>query len=93
MLVVRLSDAVQPIAPSPLAFNKDFATPKEMSLLDIKDIQDKFIEAANRAVEAGVDMIEIHGAHGYLINQFLSPATNKRQDQYGGSLEDRYRFS
>ncbi|MCQ9209325.1 oxidoreductase [Granulicatella seriolae] len=88
----KAKDAVQPIAPSPLAFNKDFATPKEMSLLDIKDIQDKFIEAANRAVEAGVDMIEIHGAHGYLINQFLSPATNKRQDQYGGSLENRYRF-
>ncbi|MDR2833381.1 MAG: NADH:flavin oxidoreductase/NADH oxidase, partial [Streptococcaceae bacterium] len=80
------------IAPSAIAFNKESVTPRQMSVEDIKRVQNAFIEAAKRAITAGVDMIELHGAHGYLINQFLSPLSNTRKDEYGGSLENRYRF-
>lgn len=59
---------------------------------DIKQVVEAFAEAAKRANMAGFDLIELHGAHGYLINQFLSPLTNKRVDEYGGSLENRVRF-
>lgn len=63
-----------------------------MTLTQISDVQNAFISAAIRAKEAGFDFIELHGAHGYLINQFLSPLTNKRFDSYGGSLANRARF-
>lgn len=82
----------QPIAPSAIAFNKDFRVPLEMTKEDIKQVVLKFKEAAERALKAGFDAIEIHGAHGYLINEFLSPLCNKRTDEYGGSLENRCRF-
>ena len=85
-------DAICPIAPSAVGFSDEYKLPKEMSMEDIKRVQKSFIEAAERAAEAGVDMIELHGAHGYLINQFLEKATNLRKDAYGGSLENRYRF-
>lgn len=80
------------IAPSPIAFDDSYATPEEMTIDDIKTIANSFKEGARRANEAGFDTIEIHGAHGYLINEFLSPLTNKRTDYYGGSLENRARF-
>lgn len=80
------------IAPSPLAFSEEYNTPKEMSVEDIKAAVKAFKDGARRANEIGYDIIEIHGAHGYLINQFLSPLTNKRKDEYGGSLENRARF-
>lgn len=80
------------IAPSAIAFNEQYKTPREMSLADIKRVIGSFKEAARRAKEAGFDIIEIHGAHGYLINEFLSPLTNKRTDEYGGSLQNRGRF-
>lgn len=80
------------IAPSPLPFDSSMKTPKEMSLVEIKETIDAFKQAAHRAKQAGFDIIEIHGAHGYLINEFLSPLTNKRTDEYGGSAENRYRF-
>lgn len=80
------------IAPSAIAFNEDYKTPREMTKEDIKVVVEAFKSAAARCVEIGYDIIEIHGAHGYLINEFLSPLTNKRTDEYGGSLENRARF-
>lgn len=79
------------IAPSSIAYG-DYDTPKEMTLAEIKEVINLFKEAAKRCNEIGFDFIEIHGAHGYLINQFLSPLTNHRQDAYGGSLENRSLF-
>ncbi len=80
------------IAPSGIAFSKDFSTPGEMENKDIKSVLNAFKEGAERACEAGYDAIELHGAHGYLIHQFLSPHSNRRQDKYGGNLENRLRF-
>lgn len=80
------------IAPSPIAFDNTYQTPKEMTIDDIKTVINAFKEGARRANEAGFDTLEIHGAHGYLINEFLSPLTNKRTDEYGGNLENRLRF-
>lgn len=79
-------------APSPLAFNDQYKTPVEMSKEDISKTVSAFKAGALRAKEAGFDVIELHGAHGYLINEFLSPLTNKRTDEYGGSEENRYRL-
>ncbi|KAI4870433.1 NADPH dehydrogenase [Hypoxylon rubiginosum] len=78
-------------APSSLKFDEGFADPKAMTVDDIKALVQAFADAARRAVAAGVDTIEIHGAHGYLITQFLSPLSNKRTDDYGGSFENRTR--
>ncbi|KAK5057907.1 hypothetical protein LTR84_011908 [Exophiala bonariae] len=69
-----------------------FNCPRQLSVSEIQDIVKAFGESARRAVEAGFDVIEIHGAHGYLIHQFLSPITNRRCDQYGGSFENRTRL-
>lgn len=80
------------VAPSAIAFSEDYVVPSEMSLLDIRKTIKAFADAARRAQEAGFDVIELHGAHGYLINEFLSPLTNERIDNYGGSLDNRYRF-
>jgi len=80
------------IAPSALAFNERYKQPKEMTKEDIKNTIEAFRLAAERAKKAGFEVIEIHAAHGYLINQFLSPLTNKREDEYGGTQENRYRF-
>ncbi|MBV7507232.1 NADPH dehydrogenase NamA [Bacillus sp. sid0103] len=80
------------LAPSALAFNEKMKTPKEMSKTDIEETVEAFKKGAERAGKAGFDVIEIHGAHGYLINEFLSPLSNKRADEYGGSAENRYRF-
>lgn len=79
-------------APSPLAFNDSHKEPLEMSLDNINATIDAFKKAARRSRKANFDIIEIHAAHGYLINQFLSPLTNKRSDEYGGSRENRFRF-
>ncbi len=79
-------------APSAIAFSDEYKTPSEMTLDDIDYVVEAFKKAAIRARQAGFDVLEIHGAHGYLISEFLSPATNKRSDQYGGSQENRYRL-
>ncbi|WP_019414517.1 NADPH dehydrogenase NamA [Paenisporosarcina sp. TG20] len=78
--------------PSPLAFNYHYKTPIEMTKADITETIEAFKLSAIRAKKAGFDVIELHGAHGYLINEFLSPLTNKRTDDYGGSVENRYRL-
>ncbi|WP_423799022.1 NADPH dehydrogenase NamA [Neobacillus sp. SAB-20_R2A] len=80
------------LAPSAIAFNEDSKTPKEMTKDDIAATIEAFKKGAERVKKAGFDVIEIHGAHGYLINEFLSPLSNKRTDEYGGSAENRYRF-
>lgn len=80
----------QPVAPSPVLLFRE--TPRELSIGEINELVENFGQAARRAVEAGFDAIEIHGAHGFLLNQFLSLLTNKRGDEYGGSLENRARF-
>jgi NADPH2 dehydrogenase len=88
------------IAPSPLSFNDQYSVPVEMDANDIRKVVGAFGQGVRRAVEAGVDFVEIHAAHGYLINQFLSPLTNRRQDDYGKDralflrqvLEEVHRF-
>lgn len=80
------------VAPSPIRFSEEYRIPKELTVDEIKGIVNNFRDAAIRADKAGFDAIEIHGAHGYLIHEFLSPLTNKRIDEYGGSLENRTRF-
>ena len=80
------------IAPSSIPFNEKMKTPKEMTIEEIKETIEAFKQGAIRAKKAGFEVIEIHGAHGYLINEFLSPLTNKRTDEYGGTQENRYRF-
>lgn len=79
-------------APSALPFSERLKTPVEMTIEDIQQLIEQFKEATIRAKKAGFDVIEIHAAHGYLLNSFLSPLTNKRTDAYGGSLENRYRI-
>jgi 2,4-dienoyl-CoA reductase-like NADH-dependent reductase (Old Yellow Enzyme family) len=80
------------VAPSALAFDAGFQTPAALELSGIQDIIAAFGAAARRALDAGFQVIELHGAHGYLINEFLSPVSNRRTDDYGGSFENRTRF-
>lgn len=80
------------IAPSPVPFDREMKVPKEMTDISIRETIKAFKDGASRAKEAGFDIIEIHGAHGYLISQFLSPLSNKRTDSYGGTKENRFRF-
>lgn len=96
----EVNPAQRAIAPSPVAPAQDnpltqapYPLPEEMSHFDINHVINGFVETAKGAVAAGFDGIEIHGAHGYLINQFLSPYSNKRTDEYGGSPEKRFRFA
>jgi 2,4-dienoyl-CoA reductase-like NADH-dependent reductase (Old Yellow Enzyme family) len=82
----------QPVGPSPIPYGDSFAAPRELTVEEIAALQDAFVVAAKRAFAAGFRIIEIHAAHGYLLNEFLSPLTNKRADAYGGSFENRTRF-
>ena len=81
------------IAPSAIAHDEKYQSPREMTHADIAELVEAWSQGARRANEAGFDVLEIHGAHGYLIHQFLSADANKRTDQYGGSLENRMRFA
>ncbi|MFJ3980502.1 NADH:flavin oxidoreductase/NADH oxidase [Streptomyces fungicidicus] len=83
----------QPVAPSPLAFDERHPVPDELTVEQIHDVVEQFRAAARRALAAGFEVAEIHGAHGYLINEFLSPHSNHRTDAYGGSYENRTRFA
>jgi NADPH2 dehydrogenase len=80
------------IAPSAVAFNEKMKKPEEMTRSQIEATVAAFGEGARRAKQAGFDVIEIHAAHGYLINEFLSPLANQRDDEYGGDRDRRYRF-
>lgn len=80
------------IAPSAIPFTTESRVPQEMTLEQIKEVVEAFRASAGRAKKAGFDVIEIHGAHGYLLNEFLSPLANQRNDLYGGSYENRYRI-
>ena len=80
----------QSVSSTSVAFG-DYAAPRALSVEEISQIVQSFADAAKRSVAAGFDAVEIHGAHGYLIHQFLSPLSNDRTDQYGGSLENRAR--
>lgn len=82
----------QPVAPSPVAFNAGERLPRELDAEGIKKVIDDFKTAAQRAVQVGYKVVEIHAAHGYLIHQFLSPLSNQRKDHYGGSFENRIRL-
>ena len=81
-----------PLAPSAIPFDGDHREPSELTREQIREIVSSFRDAAARADRAGFDALEIHGAHGYLIHEFLSPLSNRRTDEYGGSLENRVRF-
>jgi 2,4-dienoyl-CoA reductase-like NADH-dependent reductase (Old Yellow Enzyme family) len=83
----------QGLAPSPLFEAPRRYTPKEMDRDDIRAVLDSWVEAVRRSEDAGYDFLEIHGAHGYLIHQFLSPCSNQRTDAYGGDLRGRMRFA
>lgn len=81
------------LAPSPIPFADNFPDPKEMDENDIQMVITQFVQAAQRSINAGFEVIELHMAHGYLVHEFLSPLSNKRKDKYGGSLKNRCRLA
>ena len=83
----------QVVAPSAVPFLEGDPTPHELTVDEIRGITAAFVAATRRALDAGFELIEIHGAHGYLINEFLSPLANHRTDEYGGSSDNRTRFA
>ncbi|WP_088068911.1 NADH:flavin oxidoreductase/NADH oxidase [Gottfriedia luciferensis] len=85
----KAEDAPNPISSSPIAFNEKYKVPHELSTIEVKEVIEKFKKGIERAVLAGVDTVELHGAHGYLIHQFSSSYTNHRTDEYG---QDKFLF-
>jgi 2,4-dienoyl-CoA reductase-like NADH-dependent reductase (Old Yellow Enzyme family) len=81
------------VAPSPIPLDAEYPTPKELTSSEMAALAQAFADGARRALQAGAKVVEIHGAHGYLIHSFLSPLTNRRSDEYGGSFENRTRFA
>src|SRR5512137_281080 len=82
----------QPVGPSPVAFDDASTAPRELTTDDLKALVSRYKEATRRCLQAGFKVVEIHMAHGYLLHEFLSPLSNQRTDEYGGSLENRMRF-
>ncbi|MFJ6947155.1 NADH:flavin oxidoreductase/NADH oxidase [Streptomyces wuyuanensis] len=87
------ADGWQPVAPSPVPFDDGHPVPDELTADQIAALPGRFADAARRALDAGFEVVEVHGAHGYLIGEFLSPHSNHRTDGYGGSFENRTRFA
>jgi 2,4-dienoyl-CoA reductase-like NADH-dependent reductase (Old Yellow Enzyme family) len=83
----------QPLGPSPVPFSDASPVPHELTVPEIQQIVRQFAEAAQRALAAGFQVVELHGAHGYLIGEFLSPHSNRRTDSYGGGFQNRSRFA
>ena len=81
------------MAASPVAWSRDNQLPRQMTRADMEEVRAQFVRAAEMAERAGFDMLELHYAHGYLMSAFITPLTNRRNDAYGGSLENRMRFS
>lgn len=82
----KAEDAEVPVAPSAIPFDENSKQPRALSTQEVKEMVEKFRGAVQRAVKAGMDAVELHGAHGYLIHQFHSPLTNRREDEYGKDL-------
>ncbi len=89
----RGEDVWPVVAPSPIPMDGGWLTPHELTVSEIRQVQESWKKAALRALAAGFDVLEMHSAHGYLGHEFLSPLSNKRNDQYGGDLKGRMRFS
>ena len=89
----KIEPAWQTIGPSAIPINNSSPVPKEMTIEDINRVKEDFKNAAIRANIAGFDILEIHGAHGYLLHSFFSPISNMRKDQYGGNFDNRIRFA
>ncbi|MFC2001003.1 FAD-dependent oxidoreductase [Chloroflexota bacterium] len=88
-----MGDKIDPVSPSGVPHPKTGVKPRILSVDEVKELVDKSSDAAQRVKKAGSDAVIVHGAHGYLMAQFLSPLTNKRTDNYGGSIENRARFA
>ena len=85
-------DPWETIGPSAIAFGNEWAAPREMTRADMDHVRESFVASAKRALAIGFDSIELHLAHGYLLHSFVSPISNQRKDEYGGSLENRMKF-
>lgn len=85
--------AWETVAPSAIPFAEGWPTPRALTLEEIAALRDAFVASARRALAAGFEVVEVHAAHGYLLNQFLSPVSNQRTDPYGGDIEGRMRLT
>lgn len=91
-LIAPQAGGWEPMAPSALPFAPSEPPPREMNTADLTRVREAFVHAAKRAARLGIDAMELHAAHGYLLHEFLSPLANQRSDSYGGSIENRMRF-
>lgn len=91
-LIAPVEGGWQPVGPSPIPFDETYAKPHSLDRAGLDKIVADFVTATGRALAAGFDIVEVHAAHGYLLHQFLSPLSNHRTDEYGGSFENRVRF-
>jgi NADPH2 dehydrogenase len=90
---LRLGEgAWKTIAPSPIPFDENWPKPLQMTKADMQAVRQAFVAAADRAARLGLDLVELHVAHGYLLHEFISPLANKRSDEYGGDIDNRLRF-